>query len=775
MKIAFVEVQNFRKLKSIRIDFSEKTTLFVGANNSGKTSAMLALRHFLVEPAAFTPNDITLSSWSSLETLGSQWETQSASANPTAPTMAAIRPFLPALDLWFEVRPDEVHYVRKLVPTLDWAGGALGVRLLFEPQKIAEFQQEYLKALKSAKATKKAALDKSGKSEDYTLKLWPHDMRSFLDRKLSNAFEVHAYLLDPQKLTGPANGIAKPQPLADDVEPEEGNPLDNLIRIDEISAQRGFGESGKSADDPDSPNARLSRDSRRLSGQLRSYYSRHLDPTKSPEPADLEALEAIEVSQRSFDTRLSERFSAALNELAGLNYPGLTDPRLTIATEFHPVDGLNHNAAVQYEVLSQDGTPSASSLRLPEEYNGLGYQNLISIVFKLMSFRDAWMRVGKASKDASVDSRPSSNFQPLHLVLIEEPEAHLHPQVQQVFVRQAYLVLRNHDELRDKPLFQTQLIVSTHSSHVAHECQFSALRYFRRLPATGKGDVPTSAVINLSEVFGPNDDTLKFVTRYLRAVHCDLLFADAAILVEGPAERMLVPHFIRGYFPKLNRSYVTILEIGGSHAHRFSPFIETLGLTTLIIADLDSVEATGHHKSAPTQRGANQLTANATLKQWLPVKSSIDELLNLPLDQKVRKYPMPLFSVRVAYQIPISVQLSKDASPQEALPTTFEDSLAFENLNIFKNLEGGSLAELFKTAIEQNQDTKALATALFTALETGDKAEFALDLLSSKTDPTELKVPKYIREGLEWLQIQLEIKDNILLTSSFPAAPGPTP
>lgn len=136
---------------------------------------------------------------------------------------------------------------------------------------------------------------------------------------------------------------------------------------------------------------------------------------------------------------------------------------------------------------------------------------------------------------------------------------------------------------------------------------------------------------------------------------------------------------------------------------------------------------------------------------------------------------MPLFSVRVAYQIPISVQLSKDASPQEALPTTFEDSLAFENLNIFKNLEGGSLAELFKTAIEQNQDTKALATALFTALETGDKAEFALDLLSSKTDPTELKVPKYIREGLEWLQIQLEIKDNILLTSSFPAAPGPTP
>lgn len=39
MKIAFVDIQNFRKLKQCRIDLSEETTLFVGANNSGKTSA----------------------------------------------------------------------------------------------------------------------------------------------------------------------------------------------------------------------------------------------------------------------------------------------------------------------------------------------------------------------------------------------------------------------------------------------------------------------------------------------------------------------------------------------------------------------------------------------------------------------------------------------------------------------------------------------------------------------------------------------------------------
>ncbi|MDH3348051.1 MAG: ATP-binding protein [Desulfobulbaceae bacterium] len=47
MKIAFIDIQNFRKLKSCRVELSENKTLFVGANNSGKTSAMDALIIFL--------------------------------------------------------------------------------------------------------------------------------------------------------------------------------------------------------------------------------------------------------------------------------------------------------------------------------------------------------------------------------------------------------------------------------------------------------------------------------------------------------------------------------------------------------------------------------------------------------------------------------------------------------------------------------------------------------------------------------------------------------
>ena len=47
MNIAFVEIRNFRRLKSCRVDLGAKTTVFVGANNSEKTSAMFAFVKFL--------------------------------------------------------------------------------------------------------------------------------------------------------------------------------------------------------------------------------------------------------------------------------------------------------------------------------------------------------------------------------------------------------------------------------------------------------------------------------------------------------------------------------------------------------------------------------------------------------------------------------------------------------------------------------------------------------------------------------------------------------
>lgn len=311
------------------------------------------------------------------------------------------------------------------------------------------------------------------------------------------------------------------------------------------------------------------RGGKKLSAQLRSYYDKHLDPTDTPELDDLKALQALSGARKAFDERLTTCFANALKELESLGYPGVTDPKLKIATNIRLQDGLNHASAVQYHIPCSTTNAMAT---LPEDSNGLGYQNLASMVFALMSFRDGWMKVGKAGLDpAHAHLAPP----PLHLVLIEEPEAHLHAQVQQVFMKHAFKVLRNHDELKNAQHLKTQLVVSTHSSHIAHSSDFESLRYFRRLPVSSTREVPTACVINLKHVFGPGDKTGRFVTRYLKATHCDLFFADGAVLIEGSAERILVPHFVetRGEYEYLRHCYISWLEIGGSHAHRLKSLI----------------------------------------------------------------------------------------------------------------------------------------------------------------------------------------------------------
>ena len=758
MHIKHVEIGNFRKLKTVRIDFAPKTTVFVGANNSGKTSAMVALRRFLVDRSDFSINDFTLSHWPKIDATAAKWE--------SATDGEVLEPiewgsFVPFLDVWLDVHAKELHYVQKILPTLDWDGTSIGVRLRFEPKDAQALQHEYL--MEKRAATEVMAKNCDGKSEEKsdvesTFALWPRSMMEFLAQRMRSIFEVRAYLLDPAKLKAPENGKACPQSLPENSDPIDGDPFRNLIRIDEISAQRGFGHTGQSGvlrgnnshEDFAEPWT-----AKKLSSQLRSYYTQHLDPFDVPEPKDFQALLALHEAQTVFGKRLMNCFSDALIELENIGYPGVTDPKLTIATNIRPIDGLNHSSAVQYEVPTHLAG-SARAHRLPEDSNGLGYQNLVSIVFALMSFRDKWMKVGKAGKSKTSEEAP---IPPLHLVLIEEPEAHLHAQVQQVFIKQAYGVLRKHDKLKDSQSLQTQLVVSTHSSHIAHEADFASLRYFRRLPAPVEaGAVPLTSVVNLSDVFDGPDKTERFVTRYLKATHCDLFFADGAILVEGPAERILVPHFVRerDAYAHLKRSYITWLEIGGSHAHRLKKLIEHLGLITLIITDIDAKDSTTNMAVVP-MRGAGQRARNETVKTWVPKEESLDALLDMKSEQKIFADPSG-YAVRVAYQTPIPI-IFKSNDPVEALANTFEDALVYENPELFLTLDGHGLIAKFRDALTDSADLAELAANVSTALKNGTKAEFALDILFSEA-ADRLKMPTYIHEGLIWLAEQLKRKEE---------------
>ena len=739
MRIEFVEIQNFRKLKACRIEIGEKETVFVGANNSGKTSAMHALIMFLKKDRHkdLATTDFTLSNWRSINGIAEQW-TLSTDGGSGLPTVAELQQYLPSIDVWIKAEADDLHRVVHLLPTLNWRPEeSLGVRLLFAPKDMEQLYKEFISEYKSARKT-----ERSSNGDSKVLTLWPSSMRDFLDRRLHSQFEVKSFILDPSKCEDPEDGIARPQSILPNSNSLGTNPLKGLVKIDVITAQRGFS-------DPKAVDASSDGISK-LSAQLGRYFNKHLDPSKTPGQGDIKALVAIAQATDAFNETLETSFKPALNELEGLNYPGFSDPRISISSKIDPSDSLNHKAAVQYSL------PGSDSLRLPEQYNGLGYQNLISMVFYLIRFRDEWMRVGKA---ASALNPADSAIEPLHVVLVEEPEAHLHPQIQQVFIKKAYEVLREHDNLRDSPL-STQMIISTHSSHIAHELELSCLRYFRREPVRTEGQVPTATVINLSKTFGDIDETSKFAARYLRTTHCDLFFADAAILVEGSAERMLIPYFISKKYCVLDRCYISLLEIGGSHAHRLRPLMDALGLLCLVITDLDPIRENGAEK-ARLERDKGYRTSNSTLKSWVPHKELLDELFDLTDKQKQSENGL----VRVAYQCPIALSNNEDEFEGEAVPYTFEDSLAWTNREMFLEIEGSKgllkkLQEALKQEIIENAENH-----MFKALKRGKKAEMALELLYL-SEPNKLEPPRYIADGLKWLQTSIENRRDGISTES---------
>lgn len=808
MKIAFFEIQNFRKLRSVRIELSERQTIFVGANNSGKTSAMHALDKFLKQSKErkentdieaddsgrwFVVEDFTLSLWDKINAIGLAWE----DINPeqdAAPdlNLSEWDELLPSLDVWLEVRPDEYNYVHKLIPTLDWEGGLIGIRLRLEPQKdLSSLFSDYRQYRQRAKKNfmKAAALEAPEHTEapdnaqEYMQRaFWPHDMKDFFRRRLPSYFAVKYYELDPQKLSLKKDNdgnFEKPQAIPEFSFAKEGDPFAGIIKIDAINAQRGFEDADASKN-------------QKLASQFYDYLRTSLNPEHNPEPkdSDIKAILAVSKSEQLFDSTLQTSFAGPINELKDLGYPGVYSPSLQVRTKVQRKDVLSHAAAIQYS-LSEDATCSSDHY-LPEAYNGLGYQNLISMVFRLMRFRDAWM---KPNKEAFSAQDNVTSPEPIHLVLVEEPEAHLHAQVQQVFIRKAYDVLRKHENLGKSQRFSTQLIVSTHSSHIAHECEFADIRYFQRIPSTDPNDVPHARVVNLTTVFSDNtpkkkakaqtdpseqadveaakeadieaakrEATQAFVARYLKTTHCDLFFADAAIFIEGAGERILLPHFLKTFRDgALSSCYISLLEIGGSHAFRLKELIEHLGLTTLIITDLDSVKlnaSTNRWAACPIGVDSSLKTANSTLKTWVPRKDAITELLAASENDKLIELCGTGSAIRVAYQIPISLVINGNAG--ESCPRTFEDAFILSNFKLFshitKDCESAqflAIHEKISTCVTHAELPKALFD-LINSENSFKKSEFALEILFN-FDLSTLEMPSYIKEGLKWLSQRLKL------------------
>ncbi|WP_321783533.1 AAA family ATPase [Burkholderia pyrrocinia] len=755
IKLRFLEICQFRRLGKVQLDIDTKTTILVGANNSGKTSILAALRHFLADGAPFGAFDISLSQWPKLRMLGKEWEALTEDPSTVAGAeelweeqLQTLLAAMPTLDLWFDAVTGMYHYVAPFLSQFSWKGGAVGVRLRLEPAtSVEELKRLAWTYCESRSPVKDMGVDSLA---------WPIDLLDFWLREPSKLGQVRAYKLDADN--NPMTGFATyaTQVLAADASPIERKYLSNLIRVDFVAAQRGLG-----SEEADSRSASGPHRVGMFSNQLLKFARQHLNVASSGYGHRADLIKAVAEAQRDLDKKIHEAIADSVEEVKELGYPGLHDPQeMRFRTRIQTADLLNHGTAVQYSMQKE----SLEEL-LPEYSIGLGYQNLQSLSYQLVSFKAARLKPEKGS--------PA----PVHLVMIEEPEAHLHVQVQRIFPDKAYKLINPTE--KDASALKSQLLISTHSSHLAHAENFDRLRYVRRIAKTAANPMPTTEVVNLGQVFGNDKKTRQFAERYFRVQHTDLLFANAAIFVEGVAERMLVPLFIERDFKTLNSRYVSFLDIGGSHAHRLKPLVERLRIPTVIITDIDpSEEKEGKPKKngEPTTKlvavantgQAGLHCGNPTLRSWHPKLQKLDDFKNPTDDQLVWNETADCL-VRFAWQLPI-------AEADGKWPSTFEDSLVLTNIAWFKGLMDekvdeygveieaptGALRSVANKVVEAGS-VPELLSALHTLMHKSfNKGDFAASIFEMVSAEEPVTCPRYIVDALAWLTKQLEPNQELV-------------
>jgi predicted ATP-dependent endonuclease of OLD family len=694
MRLNRYRLKNFRRFDEIEVNLENLETIYVGANNAGKTSATEAFRLFIGNKREFKVHDFPSKLISKIDKFG---EDQSIALLPTI-----------ELELWFTINPEtEYGRVANFLPVLNENSTEIGIKLVYSSNDSENLLRDYKESYELI-------------SETQNIKTLSKSLSYYLaqEENLKKHFSIKYFMLEQTEY----NGI-----MEHSVDSAIGrNTLKSLIRVDFVEAQRNI---------DDNSSAR----SNRLSQVFYDFYQYNLDKHKT----DFASIQIIERSNESLSEHYAKEFKSLISTISDLGFPSANDRELRIISNLNPEKALSGNTALTY-------FDKETEHMLPESYNGLGFKNLIYMAIQVAHFQIQWFN--------TESSRPLCQ-----IIFIEEPEAHLHAQVQQTFIKQIRTVIQKTTSELGLDDHHPQLVVTTHSSHIVAESDFGSIRYFRRgqdgKVNSDKASSPNQ-VLNLAEFAKKNDknENLKFLKKYLALTHCDLFFSDAAIIVEGTVERILLPGIIKKHAAVLNTAYVTTLELGGAFAHKFIELIKFLDLPCLVITDLDSVDP-AKNNSACIASQKNSVSSNASIgtlllgrkekqnaaeKALYNNKRTIENLVKLSAQEK----KVPGAKMYVTFQQ--AIEVSSYGENVEMIPRTFEEAFIYTNIEKIKTGEIDSLIDP-KLLTGETSDHDTVYNCVVSGFR---KVEFALTLIE-KSD--EWIAPSYIVEGLSWLSTQLSL------------------
>jgi putative ATP-dependent endonuclease of OLD family len=735
VQISKIQISNFRSLHNLEVDLEEYLSIIVGKNNSGKTSLLLVLERFLGGSgnARFELDDFNIEFQMYL---GDLIDGKIQPADPTAICGISLRLFID-----YGVDDDLANVGNRVIMDLDPANRTIVLDFHYHlaQENLAAMRRDFIahKAKKGAKA---------GNATDY---LRDEHRRYFKNARRSVQFDH----LTSSVVEDNYVDLIK-----------ENIPIDDIISFKRINARRSV--------------------SNRDSDRGLSTMSAKIYKAMSADSGDEEVFETFKDALKETDGQLDKIYANLFDEVIEdvRQFGGIRegDTQIKIKSALQHREMLEENTTVMY------GHGHDLPI-LPESHNGLGYLNLISIIFEIKILLNEFKR-GSAPRPADIN-----------LLFIEEPEAHTHPQMQAVFIKNIKNLvghsIRNAHGI-SRPL---QTILSTHSAHIVAESDFDDIKYFRKTGA----DTRSRSLKHLRKLYKDSGfpGHYKFLKQYLTLNRSQLFFADKAILVEGDTERILLPAMMRkmdqvdasrawaiGEMPPLAllSQNISVIEVG-AHSHIYEIFLDFIGVKTLIITDIDSAkEEEKEQKDGKIRqvRSAHEIdgathTTNFALQFYHGMGPEIGYYIGLTVAQKTvlkdaangNWAPHAHGQVMCVFQVAEADQAGnvyharsfEDAffhinRPFMRDATTADDetqkigfpSLTDVHLRTYLNDHGSSFAMAengirkkpsFAIEILLNSETKSETISN----AAGIKKDFAFEFSNWKT-------PIYIEEGLAWIK-----------------------
>lgn len=378
---------------------------------------------------------------------------------------------------------------------------------------------------------------------------------------------------------------------------------------------------------------------------------------------------------------------------------------------------------------------------IPEGQFGLGYSNLMTIIGELIEYIDKYPKQVCHSK--------------INLVCIEEPEAFMHSQMQELFIKHindavSFLLKDSQKEIN------SQLIITTHSPHILNSKihsgnSFDNISYITILNSF-------SNVVNLNDrnvmedktVVGAEEDAgaptkktidnLKFLKKHIKYKVSELFFSDAVIFVEGVTEETLLSYYI-DQDESLSRYYISIFNINGAHGLVYHPLIKLLKVPNLIITDLD-IKRTDIEKADCLQVSdlMGRVTTNKTIAKYNFGKEKLEQISGYFEDG----------NIHVVFQ---------REKTEDYYATSFEESFILTNYDngILNKVLASINPDMYSEIVGKQVDKNKLkdASYKFQSKLSKNKSDFSNELLfeivicdNAQAIP---KLPKYIIDGLIWL------------------------